>query len=240
MEITHPPLFLYERILGDIESRIVSGQWLPGHAIPSETELGKTYGCSRMTVNKALTQLARKGLIERRRRTGTRVARPRTESAVLDVSSIESEVLALGLPYRYRLLSCQQKSADASTPSFSTGAALLFLRSLHFAGNAAFCLEQRIINLEVVPEAKSICFDAQPPGAWLIQQVPWSAASHVISAEVADEENAALLEVPEGAACLVMCRETTTPESVVITSARLTYPGARHTVRAKFTPGNSG
>ena len=50
---------LHQRILSDIESRIVSGDWPPGHRIPFELALAEQYDCSRMTVNKVLTQLAR-------------------------------------------------------------------------------------------------------------------------------------------------------------------------------------
>ena len=62
---------LYQRILSDIRGRILSGEWQPGHRIPFEHELSAEYGCSRMTVNKAMSELARTGLIERRRRSGS-------------------------------------------------------------------------------------------------------------------------------------------------------------------------
>ena len=59
---------LHELILGEVEGRILSGEWPPGYRIPFEHELTAQYGCSRMTVNKALSALVKKGLIERRRR----------------------------------------------------------------------------------------------------------------------------------------------------------------------------
>ena len=65
------PASLHQRILADISERIVSGDWPPGHRIPFEHELSAEYQCSRMTVNKALSQLAKSGLIERRRRSGS-------------------------------------------------------------------------------------------------------------------------------------------------------------------------
>jgi GntR family histidine utilization transcriptional repressor len=40
---------LYQRIRGDIETKIASGDWQPGHRVPSEHELMKTYSCSRMS-----------------------------------------------------------------------------------------------------------------------------------------------------------------------------------------------
>jgi GntR family histidine utilization transcriptional repressor len=74
---------LYKQIRLDIERRILTGEWPPGHRIPFEHQLMKRYGCSRMTVNKALSELAQADLIERRRRAGPYVSRPTIQSAVL-------------------------------------------------------------------------------------------------------------------------------------------------------------
>ena len=92
---------LHQRILSDISDRILSGVWAPGYRIPFEHELTTQYDCSRMTVNKALSQLAKAGLIERRRRSGSFVSRPQSQAAVLEIHDIRIEVEALGLPYRY-------------------------------------------------------------------------------------------------------------------------------------------
>ena len=59
---------LYQRIRNDLEARIMSGDWPPGHRVPFEHELMETYSCSRMTVNKVLSALADAGLVVRRRR----------------------------------------------------------------------------------------------------------------------------------------------------------------------------
>ena len=95
---------LHQRILGDVEGRILSGDWPPGHRIPFEHELTAQYGCSRMTVSKVLNQLARAGLIERRRRSGSFVLRPHSQSAVLEIRDIMTEVQALGLVYRFEVV----------------------------------------------------------------------------------------------------------------------------------------
>ena len=73
---------LHQRIRDDIEAKIMSGEWAPGHRIPFEHELMAEYGCSRMTVNKVLSTLAVNGLITRRRRAGSVVAEPSTRQAV--------------------------------------------------------------------------------------------------------------------------------------------------------------
>ncbi|TIP43138.1 MAG: GntR family transcriptional regulator, partial [Mesorhizobium sp.] len=147
---------LHQRILSDIREKILSGGWAPGHRIPFEHELTAHYNCSRMTVNKALSQLAKAGLIERRRRSGSFVRQPQSQAAVLELHDIRIEVEALGLPYRYeRLKRLKRRSSaeDRSLLGLSAPGPALALESLHFAGERPFALEQRLINLSAVAEA---------------------------------------------------------------------------------------
>ena len=66
-----------------------------------------------MTVNKALSQLAKAGLIERRRRSGSFVRQPQSQAAVLEIHDIRIEVEALGLPYRYERLARLKRRSNA-------------------------------------------------------------------------------------------------------------------------------
>ncbi len=236
--MTAEPASLHRRILADISGRIVSGEWPPGQRIPFEHELTEHYGCSRMTVNKALTELAKAGLIERRKRSGSFVARPRSQAAVLEIHDIRTEVEALGLPYRYELLSRQQHEAgspDARASDIEGAPATLELSCRHFAGETPFCVEERVISLASVPEAAAQAFATEAPGPWLIGHVPWSEAEHAIRAVPADRRTAKLLNVPAGTACLVVVRRTWS-NGQPVTRVRLTYPGTSHTVLARFTP----
>lgn len=233
---------LHQRILADISAKIVSGEWPPGHRIPFEHELTAQYGCSRMTVSKALGQLAQAGLIERRKRSGSYVSRPRSQAAIMEIHDIRTEVEALGLPYLYRLLSRDTRPSagiEVETAGFASGVALLDLTCLHLAGDAPFCLEERVISLDAVPEAGGESFADIAPGPWLLGHVPWSAAEHVIRAVAAEREAARLLGVPAGVACLAVERRTWSASGVPLTHVRLTYPGASHAVVARFTPTQS-
>src|SRR5690349_719065 len=105
---------LYKRIRSDIERRILTGEWPPGHRIPFEHQLMTRYGCSRMTVNKALSELAQADLIERRRRAGTFVRRPQHLSAVLQIADIRAEISALGRSYGYELIRAVRRTANGA------------------------------------------------------------------------------------------------------------------------------
>lgn len=232
------PRSLHQRILGDIEQRIVSGEWPPGHRIPSEHELTDIYQCSRMTVNKVLTQLARANMVERRRKAGSFVMRSQSRAAVLEIHDIRAEVLALGLPYRYELVSLKKRRslrADMDALELDKAGPVIELRSLHYAGALPFCLEYRLINLVAVPQAAGEAFTDGPPGAWLVSHVPWTSAEHRIRASASDVDMAALLKVACGTPCLVIQRRTWTGDSPV-TYVRLAYPGEDHELVARFSP----
>jgi GntR family histidine utilization transcriptional repressor len=235
-------LSLHQRIVNDIEGKILSGEWPPGYRLPFELEMAESYQCSRMTVNKAMNQLARTGLIERRKKSGSFVIQPHAQSAVLEISEIKQEVEGLGKAYRYRRTSRDMRKASADDRTMLDLAAsgkVIEISALHYAGERVFCVEERLINLASVPEAAEETFEKIAPGTWLLQQVPWSAAEHKIKAVAADEQVAETLSVPLGSACLVVERRTSML-GVFITHVRLTYLGSSHELVARFTPSQTG
>ncbi|AMK25182.1 MULTISPECIES: histidine utilization repressor [unclassified Sphingobium] len=231
---------LHSRIRRDIEGRIMSGQWRPGHRIPYEHEWMETYGCSRMTVNKALRSLVQSGLLESRKRAGTFVAAPRFHRAALEIPDIRAEVEGQGLAYRLDLLRCERRKATADDKTLLRIAdgELLAIECRHFAEDLPYALEQRLINLAAVPEAAEADFSTEPPGSWLLAHVPWTEAEHRITAITADKATAGSLQSPENAACLALERWTWRGEER-ITYARMLYPGDRYALTAHFHAGLS-
>ena len=63
----------WEHIRAEVQRRIRDRQWPHGAMIPTEEELAAEFGCARATVNRALRDLAQSGVLERRRKAGTRV-----------------------------------------------------------------------------------------------------------------------------------------------------------------------
>ncbi|MFZ1013525.1 MAG: GntR family transcriptional regulator, partial [Terracidiphilus sp.] len=64
----------YKDILEKVQEDIRSGRYSPGQRLPSETELVRRYGASRMTVFRAMHELQTMGLVVRRVGSGTFVA----------------------------------------------------------------------------------------------------------------------------------------------------------------------
>lgn len=230
---------LYGRILEEFSRNIIEGNWPPGHALPKETELAEQHGVSRMTMNKVLTRLAADGYVIRRKRSGTVVAQPRAESAVLAINNIGEEVSALGRVYKWTLLSLENRAANSQDRRLLTlndedgHDHTMVLQGLHYSNDEPFCLETRAINTKMVPDALTVDFEKDVPGAWLLNSMPWTKARHYVRAINVSGRDATLLQLPVGAACLEVLRRTQI-DSNWVTCARLLYPGEAHQLIAEF------
>lgn len=116
---------LYHQIFLALRDDIISGRTPFGAAMPTEFELAARYSVSRITARRALFELAEKGLVERKRRTGTRVVF-RSPSAPIEANlehAVEA-LVAFGRNTRVRVLSIQEQPANAEvaeTLSISEG-----------------------------------------------------------------------------------------------------------------------
>ncbi|WP_242076301.1 histidine utilization repressor [Brevundimonas diminuta] len=230
---------LHRRIYADLEGLILSGELSPGDRIPFEHELTERYGCSRMTVSKAISELAGRGLLMRRRRAGTFVAQPKAHAAVLAIPDLRAEVIERGQAYGYVLLERIEREPDGEDEiELASGGLLLDLTCLHSADGAPLALEHRLIALGAAPQAIDVDFHVIPPGSWLLDSAPWTEAENRISAIAADARAARLLELKPGAACLCVERRTWR-DGQGVTRVWQTFPGDRYDLVARFSSAHS-
>ncbi len=226
---------LKERIRTDIEANIFSGKWPPGYRIPNEHEFMVTYQCSRMTVNKVLTVLASIGFIERRRKAGSFVARPTIQSAILEIRDMRAEVVLRGYRYDYELRAIEHRLCNAQDHALfgsSEMTEVLDFQCLHLANSQPFAFEQRLLNVNAVPDALKQDFRVTVPGTWLLEHVPWSRAEHKISAMNADAKIGSLLKIKKGTACLNIER-ITWRDNDPITQVRIAFSEALYQITAQ-------
>jgi len=99
------PTPLYHQIYAILRNAVVNGDYRSGAILPSEFELTRQYGVSRVTAKRALNELASEGLVTRERGRGTVV---RYEAPLAPVrSSVEGlleNLLEMGLKTEVRLL----------------------------------------------------------------------------------------------------------------------------------------
>jgi GntR family transcriptional regulator len=98
-----------------LRDRMLSGALGFGVKLPTENDLAQRYGVSRVTVRRALGELARERLIERRRSIGTRVIyRPGPAPITADISGVLANLADMGRRTAVKLIAFDYVQATGS------------------------------------------------------------------------------------------------------------------------------
>ena len=219
----------WEDIRAEVLRRIRARDWPPGALIPGEEALSAEFGVARATVNRALRELAEAGVIERKKRAGTRVAELPVRRARLEIPVIRLDVLSRGLTYDFDLLADRLTAAPVPVTArlgLPEATRMRYLETLHLAGGRPYVLESRWLN----PAALS----GPPPdfatvsaNEWLVPHISLVSGDIAFTAEPASAREADVLGVAPGTALLVAER-TTHGTAGPVTLVRLAHaPGHR-------------
>lgn len=105
---------LYDQIKDDLLSKIKDSTYPEGQTIPSELELAEMYGVSRPTIRQALQILVSDGYLEKRRRRGTVVTKPKvSQSFTMSISSFEDAMRLAGRLPKTKVLVFKRERANA-------------------------------------------------------------------------------------------------------------------------------
>jgi len=128
-----------------LQEAVRRGALRPGQRIPSESELGRLFGLSRMTVRRALSLLVEGGLLESRRGSGTFVVNPRTDGGLFFVPDFHEEMRSRGGASQVRLLGVRlvpARGTAAEKLGVKRGRRLLYLERL-LEGEGEPCVFER-------------------------------------------------------------------------------------------------
>lgn len=105
------PVPLYRQLADQLAELIRSGRLAPGDRLPSEPALARAHQLGRPTVRQATDLLVRRGLVQRRRGSGTFVQRPLPSVDVFSLSGTVSSFESRGLELETRLLEAARRVA---------------------------------------------------------------------------------------------------------------------------------
>ncbi len=222
-----------------ILDRIASGEWQPHHRIPSENELVVQLGLSRMTINRALRELAADGVLLRIQGLGTFVAEGKSHTSVFEVRNIADEIRERGHAHAAQTV---MKDEVKATPELADelgvelGAPVFHSLVIHLENDIPVQLEDRHVNPALAPDYLAQDFSARTPNSYLSAVVPWTSAEHAVEAVLPAPWEAKLLSIGRGDPCLYIHRRTFSGDKVV-TSVRLLLPGGRSRIESRQTAG---
>ena len=224
----------FRAVKAEILDRIRTKTWPPGTRLPSEMDLAEEFDCARATVNRAMRELADSGVIDRKRKAGTRVSEAPVRQATIGIQRIRDEVERSGAAYRYALVSRALLAAPdwlAARLELAPRARVLHLECMHYSDSSPFLFEDRWISIDAVPAAEHAGFESVSPNEWLVREMPFTDAEFAMFASSAGGKLLEFLSVAPGEPLFTVER-TTWIEGRSITFARLFYGrGYRLTTR---------
>lgn len=237
-EPADPAMPRYQQLKTYIVGSIQSGELHPGDRAPSELELVRRFGVSRMTANRALCELASDGIVVRMAGVGTFVAEAHSRSHALDVRNIADEIHERGHTHRARVVVLEKTVATRDTAArlrLRPGGALFHSLIIHLENDLPVQAEDRHVSAYAAPGYLDQDFSRITPNEYLSRVAPLQTVEHVIRAEAPAQRIRGLLKMAADEPCLVIYRRTWSggqPVSV----AQLYHPGARYELTAGSRP----
>lgn len=197
---------IYLQIRDSFYQKIRSGEYRAGDKLPSEDDIAASFGVTRVTVNKALSELLAQGYLFRRHGAGTFVSKLRREGSDADVLGffeavgskgflVESDVLAS------RMTTPSKGVAEHLQTGF--GEKIFFLRRLRRVNQKPVVLQATHIRGHFLEELLGVDYTScslyetlKNAGHEVVH------ARDTVEAINADEEESTLLQVPPGQALL--------------------------------------
>jgi GntR family transcriptional regulator len=136
---------LHHQVYLDLRSALAAGEWTRGDRLPTERDLAARYGCSLITVRRALDELAREGRLERTRGRGTFATDPPIVRDISGPAGFADEIRALGYePYSVVVTARTEAAtfAAAGALGIEPGAAVHYLERIRGADGFPLLLEQ--------------------------------------------------------------------------------------------------
>jgi GntR family transcriptional regulator len=194
-----------------LRDRIISGAADYGSRLPTENELAEFHGVSRVTVRRALGELERERLIERRRSAGTRVIYRSSPAAITaDISGVLANLAEMGRRTAVKLLSFDYVPAEgAVATALGAGRYELLQRSIRVRSVDGMPFSYLTTH---VPEKVSVTFTKQElasrPLLELLERagVKVGQARQRISAVLATRDVAEALDVRSGSPLVELVR----------------------------------
>jgi GntR family transcriptional regulator len=215
----------YRAIADELRGQVESGRLGAGRLLPSESELSRAHGVSRVTARKALELLREEGLIDARQGFGWFVAADPVRQALGRLGTIEGQLGELGLSSERRVVSFGFVSASPRVRQVLGVDTVLEVRRVNLADAEPFARVTVWCPEEV--GARLSRADVEHTPFYELVGVPIGGATQTIGAAAASAADAELLAVPPGSPVLRCERVTRDVENRPLLVSEHIFPAHR-------------
>ncbi|HET7072731.1 MAG TPA: GntR family transcriptional regulator [Mycobacterium sp.] len=224
------------RVADVLRQQIHAGAYPDG--LPAEQELAAEFFVSRNAVREALAVLKREGLIERGPKVGTHVAQRKYEHGLDALLGLKETFKNLG-EVRNEVRAAMLVTAPPSVARrlrLEPGEQAVFVERLRYLGDLPLSLDLTYLAPDIGTQILDYPLETNDLFA-LIEQVSGQrlgSASLALEAIPADAHSAATLEVPDGAALLMLERLTSLDDGRPVDLEYIRMRGDRITMRGSL------
>ena len=222
---------LYLQVARHLRGLIARGVLRPEAPLPAERELAEKLNVSRVTLRKALQELAGDGLIDQRPRAGTYIRRIHVEQALSVLTGFTEDMQSRGLDPASRWLS---RTTGPATPEetmalgLAAGDTVSRLWRVRMADGSPIALELAAVPCRFLPDPLSVTGSLYDTLRRLGH--PPHRALQRLSAIVLNPQQAEMLNAPAGAPALYIERRTFLANGCPLEFVRSQYRGDAYDV----------
>jgi GntR family transcriptional regulator len=148
------PVPLHHQVYLDLREALAAREWQTGDRLPAERELAARYGCSLITIRRALDELAREGRLERAPGRGTFVTEPPIVRDIAARAGFADEMRARGLEPYATIVTAGRAPAPpvvAAALDLAVGTPVHSLERIRGADGVPLLLEHAYLSVERFP-----------------------------------------------------------------------------------------
>jgi len=193
---------LYRQVAQDLVARVDRSELAHGERLASEAQLAQRYGVNRLTIRRALEELARAGIVRTEHGVGSFIAEPAVRHRIDDGEASLSESMSRrGITVRHRVLAVVEVDLAADTPFPDFAGAGVEFRFVRYLEEEPWSIGEVLVPASLAPigwDGSSSVFAAMSArhGTRVKRAVT------AFSAGLANPDEAGWLEVPVGSALL--------------------------------------
>ena len=220
-----------------LRHQIHDGTYVRG--LPREQELAAEFFVSRNTIREALAVLKNEGLIDRGRKVGTHVAVRKYDHGLDALVGLKETFKDYG-DVRNEVRAVQQLAAPPAVARrlhLAPGQEVVFIERLRYLGELPLSLDLTYLAPDLGAQVLRHSLETNDVFA-LIEQVSGQrlgSATIAVEAVSADPHSAATLQMPDGAALLMLERLTTLDDGRPVDLEYIRMRGDRITMRGNLT-----
>lgn len=222
----------HEAIASVLRSRIMEGQWNPQDRLPSFDMLALEFNVSNITIRQALSALESDGLVKRRQGVGTFVADIEVpQPNLMRLATIWGPIVETSQAVELQVLETTRHEQPVllgrNTGTTTSASGYWYLRRLQLDDGKPFAILQAEVDWSVYQRAAQ-AFETERAILGILDKMPGlkvASAHQYLSIQVADIEEARLLDVALGSPVGKIKRVVLDHNEVAIAMITITYPG---------------